>query len=172
MPDDLVNTQVRDAVQFANFTVMGNAGSESASMLDALMAETVGMAMYNAVNTQHNAQMISQAAVAASCARMLKVQAVPWLPPVPVTPPSVSGVTAAQSPANTYTVAGSGFATGLKAVIFQNGAAPITISGTAITNVSPAQFTMQTATLAAGNYTIEVVNPDGGQSAPYLFTVS
>jgi hypothetical protein len=172
MPEeDLINTQIRDSVQFTNHTVMGHAASQSASMLDALMAETIGMAMYNAVNTQHNAQMIGNAAVAASCAKMLKVQAVPWLPQ-PVTPfnPAVASVTEAAGQTGTFTVAGSNFAPGLSALISQNGQLLTTISGSGITNISAQAFTMA-ATLKPGSYSIQVVNVDLGFSSPFAFTV-
>ncbi len=171
--ENLVNTQIRDSVHFTNHAVLGHAASQSASMLDALMAETIGMAMYNAINTQHNAQMVSGAAVAASCAKMLRVQAVPWLPP-PVAPvnPVVSGVTPPPQGSNTYTVAGSGFVTGLNAEIFQNGALLETVAGSAITNVTATSFAMESVPLTAGGaYSLQVVNADQGRSAPFNFTV-
>jgi len=172
--ENLVNTQIRDSVQFANHTVTGHAASQSASMLDTLMAETIGMAMYNAVNTQHNAQMVSSAAVAASCAKMLKVQAVPWLAPaiVPVNP-VVTGVTPPAAPSTAYTVNGSGFAVGLSVEIFQNGALLETLSGSAISNVTAISFSLQSVPLApGGTFTIQVVNADQGRSAPFSFTVA
>lgn len=173
MAEEYINSQLRDAVDFANHRVMGHAGSQSASMLDALMAETVGMAMYNAVNTQHNAQMVGNAAVAASCARMLKVQGIPWLPPTPLTvAPVITSVVPTQGVANSYTVAGVGFAPLLTAELFQSGALLERISGKAITNVTPISFALQSIPLSAGTYAIQVVNTDGGRSAPFSFDVS
>jgi hypothetical protein len=178
MPDeDMLNTQIKDSVQYANHTVMGHAPSQSASMLDALMAETIGMAMYNAVNTQHNAQMISTAAVAATCAKMLKTQPVPWLPPpVPIAPVistvTVTSVTVVSDQTNTFKVAGTGFASGLTVDVLSDGKQVGTITGTAITNVLPVSFTMQSALLTAGaTFSIQVVNTDQGESAPFSFTV-
>lgn len=174
MPEeDLVNTQIRDAVHAANYTVMGHAAAQSAGMVDALMAETIGMAMYNAVNTQHNAQMIGSAAVAASCAKMLRTQAPPWLPP-PVVPvnPVVTGVTPLTAGTATLTVAGSGFAPGLSAQIFQNGALLEQVSGTAVSAATAAAFTAESVPLTAGTYTIQVLNADQGLSAPFSFTLA
>jgi len=83
-----VNTQVIDSVTDTNTTIIGNAPAEGFALLDTVMAETVGMLMHNAVNTQTNAQMIGNAAVTATCARMLSVPApVPTLKPdIPILP--------------------------------------------------------------------------------------
>ena len=57
-------------------------------MLDAVMVETLGMAMHNAVSRQQGAGMISSAAVTAACARMLSMP-FPMPPPPPPPPPPV-----------------------------------------------------------------------------------
>src|SRR4051794_11118315 len=160
--EDFVNSQIKESVNYANYNVLGNAPSQSNSMLDALMAETIGMAMYNAVNTQHNSQMISSAAVTAACAKMLKVQAVPWIPaPAPPPVPTVTGIAAVTSPASTYTVAGSNFAPNLIAVVTQGATVVATLSGSAITAIKPVSFTMLAPQLTVGqNYTLQVINPD------------
>jgi hypothetical protein len=67
-----VNDQVSDAVAEANTTVLGNAPAGSQGLLDTVMAETIGMLLHNAVTAQHNAQMVSSAAVTAACARILR----------------------------------------------------------------------------------------------------
>lgn len=70
--DTSLNDQVVDAVAETNATVLGQAPSGSQGLLDAVMAETVGMLMHNAVTAQHNSQMVSGAATAAACARILR----------------------------------------------------------------------------------------------------
>ncbi len=67
-----VNDQVSDSVVEANTTVLGNAPAGSQGLLDTVMAETIGMMLHNAVTAQHNAQMVSSAAVTAACARILR----------------------------------------------------------------------------------------------------
>lgn len=67
-----LNDQITDAVAETNSTVLGHAPSGSQGLLDAVMAETVGMLMHNAVTAQHNSQMVSGAATAAACARILR----------------------------------------------------------------------------------------------------
>jgi hypothetical protein len=171
--EDLVNTQIRDAVQFLNETTIGQAAAHSTGLIDTLMAETIGMAMYNAVNTQHNAQMIGSAAVAASCAKMLRSHAAPWMPP-PVVPvnPVVTGVTPLTAGTSTFTASGTGFAAGLSVQIFQNGALLEQVSGSAISAVTATSFTWQSMALAAGTYTIQVLNINQGLSAPFSFTLA
>lgn len=171
--EDMVNTQIRDAVQFSNDTTMGHAAAHSTSMIDTLMAETIGMAMYNAVNTQHNAQMIGSAAIAASCAKMLRAHPAPWMPP-PVVPvsPVLTKVTPLTAGASTFTATGAGFAPGLSVQIFQSGALLEQVSGSAISALTATSFTWQSMALAAGTYTIQVLNADQGLSAPFSFTLA
>lgn len=171
--EDMVNTQIRDAVQFSNDTTIGQAAAHSTGMIDTLMAETIGMAMYNAVNTQYNAQMIGSAAIAASCAKMLRTQAAPWMPPpvVPV-PPVVTAVTPLTAEASTFTATGTGFAPGLSVHIFQSGVLLEQVSGSAISVVTATSFTWQSMALAAGTYTIQVLNADQGLSAPFSFALA
>jgi len=69
-----VNSQISDSVSNAVATVLGNAPSQGFSLLDTVMAETVGMMMHNAVTAQQNAQMVGSAAVTATCAKMLQAQ--------------------------------------------------------------------------------------------------
>jgi hypothetical protein len=81
----LVNDQIVDSVTGVVTLLSGNAPSQAFSMLDTVLVETIGMAMYNAVNRQQNSGMTGNAAVTAACAKML---AVPFpLPPPPPSPP-------------------------------------------------------------------------------------
>lgn len=66
--------------------VMGQTAAHTFSLLEAVMAETLGMALHNAVRTQSQMQMVNGAAVVASCARMLRVA--PPAPPDPPAPPN------------------------------------------------------------------------------------
>lgn len=49
----------------------GSADSQPMAMLNNVMAETLGMSMHNAVNNQHNAQLVNTAATTTTCARIL-----------------------------------------------------------------------------------------------------
>ena len=79
-----VNTQVIDATSDIVTLLTGQSPAQSFAMLDAVMVETLGMAMHNAVHRQQNAGMVNSAAVTAACAKMLSV-------PFPTTPPPPSG---------------------------------------------------------------------------------
>jgi hypothetical protein len=68
-----VNTQINDSVVDALNHTLGNAPAEGMGLLDTVMAETVGMLMHNAVSAQQNSQMIGNAALTATCAKMLEV---------------------------------------------------------------------------------------------------
>ncbi|MEM7244841.1 MAG: RebB family R body protein [Acidobacteriota bacterium] len=91
MADDnpgTVNDQITDSVILAQVLSSGTAAAQSMGMLDAVMAETLGMAMHNAVNAQQNMQMVSSAAVTATCSHMLRGQPVIEVtPPMPIVPP-------------------------------------------------------------------------------------
>ncbi|MEA1672211.1 RebB family R body protein [Nitrospirillum sp. BR 11163] len=79
-----VNSQVVDSVADVVTLLTGQAPSQAFGMLDAVMVETMGMAMHNAINRQQGAGMIGSAAVAAACARLLSMPiAVPPGPPPP-----------------------------------------------------------------------------------------
>lgn len=75
-----VNTQVIDSTSDIVTLLTGQSPAQSFAMLDAVMVETLGMAMHNAVHRQQNAGMVNSAAVTAACAKMLSV-------PFPTTPP-------------------------------------------------------------------------------------
>ncbi|MES2947639.1 MAG: RebB family R body protein [Pseudomonadota bacterium] len=87
-----VNDQVVDSVNSITTLISAQSPAHAFAMLDSVMVETLGMAMYNAVNRQQNAGMVNSAAVTAACARMLNAQA-PYTPPPPPpvpTPPVVN----------------------------------------------------------------------------------
>jgi|AGTN01.1.fsa_nt_gi U5 snRNP spliceosome subunit len=79
-----VNSQMIDSVTGMVTLLTGQAPSQAFGLLDAVMVETLGVAMHNAVSRQQNAGMISSAAVTAACAKML---AVPFPEPPPPPPP-------------------------------------------------------------------------------------
>lgn len=76
------NSQIVDATTLVDTLVAGLTPGASFALLDAVMAETVGLAMQNAVTRQQSAGMISTAAVSAVCARIAGA-ARPPLPPQP-----------------------------------------------------------------------------------------
>jgi hypothetical protein len=89
MPEHLVNDQIVESVADVVTLNSGHAPAQSAAMLDIVMAETIGMSMYNAVSRQQSSSMVGSAAVTSACAKMLQTP-FPILPPlVPyVVPPS------------------------------------------------------------------------------------
>lgn len=82
-----VNDQVIDSVNSVTTLISGQSPAHAFAMLDSVMVETLGMAMYNAVNRQQNAGMVNSAAITAACARMLNAQAPYTPPPPPPAPP-------------------------------------------------------------------------------------
>ncbi|ACL06351.1 hypothetical protein Dalk_4673 [Desulfatibacillum aliphaticivorans] len=77
MSDQSVNSQITDAVTQLNAMMVGESPPQSMAMINAVMADTMGMALHNAVSTQHHAQMIGGASTTSTCARMLGVLAPP-----------------------------------------------------------------------------------------------
>lgn len=86
-----VNSQIVDSVSDVVTLTTANAPAQAFGMLDTVMVETLGMAMYNAVNRQQGASMISSAAVTAACAKMINANlpAPEIKPPLPPEPPVV-----------------------------------------------------------------------------------
>lgn len=83
-----VNGQIVDSVVDVVTLNSGGAPAQSAAMLDVVMAEAMGMSMYNAVNRQQSASMVGSAAVTAACAKMLRTPfPSPPAPPFPPPPP-------------------------------------------------------------------------------------
>lgn len=88
--DNAVNTQITDSVIEALESTVGSGPSHSMAVLESVMAETMGMHIHNAVTTQHNAKLVSQASTAQTCARILAAMGV--LPPIsPGSPQVVPG---------------------------------------------------------------------------------
>lgn len=79
-----LNTQIVDGVVQLDELAVSSSASSSQGMLDAVMAETIGMLMHNAVSGQHNAQMVGTAAVTAVCAQMLRLPSPQLPPPMPI----------------------------------------------------------------------------------------
>jgi len=87
--DSTVNSQIVDSVSSVVTLATGQAASQALGMLDAVLLETLGMAMYNAVHRQQNASLVSSAALTAACAKMLQtpLPIEPSPPPPPAGPP-------------------------------------------------------------------------------------
>ena len=98
-----VNSQIVDSVADVVTLTGGHAPAHAFGMLDAVMVETRGMAMYNAVSRQQGGSMIGSAAVTAVCAKMLNA---PFTlppkpsPPLPPKPPHVHPLPPVQEPAS------------------------------------------------------------------------
>ncbi len=71
--ENSINDHIVDSVDFVVNHGIKHAQSQTTAMLDAVMAETIGMLMHNAVTAQHNGQMVGSAAVTATCAKILSV---------------------------------------------------------------------------------------------------
>ena len=80
--DGTVNSRVVDSVSSVVTLLTGQSPSQAFGMLDAVMVETLGMAMHNAVMRQQGASMVGAAATTAACAKMLQ-SPFPILPPPP-----------------------------------------------------------------------------------------
>jgi Killing trait len=89
--DGSVNSQITDSVSQTVALLTGQAPAQAMGMLDAVLVETLGMAMHNAVMRQQNGQMVTSAALTAACAKMLQtpigLPAAPAPPPPPPAPP-------------------------------------------------------------------------------------
>jgi hypothetical protein len=163
--DGTVNHQITDSVTQTMAHVVGHSPSETKSMLDTLMAETIGMAMYNAVTNQHNAQMVSNATVVAACARMLKAPiAIP--PVVPAVPPVIISVTPPNIPPKAdqkITVVATGLQKGFSVNILKEDSTLLaTLSGTEQLTYVPdsSSFTFQSDVFKdPGTYYLRIQNP-------------
>ncbi len=183
--DGTVNDQITDSFTQTMTHVVGNSPSETKSMLDTLMAETIGMAMYNAVTNQHNAQVVSNASVIAACARMLKAP-IAVSPAVPIMPPpGILSVTPTpmplSSPTQVITVVATGLQTGFSvSILNEEDALLATLSGTTQLTYTPgsSSFTFQTPVFTTpGTYSLRIQNPSMGNigsipSAPFAITVA
>jgi len=176
MTEGSVNSQITDSVTQTIAAVLGNSSAETKSMLDALMAETVGMAMYNAVTNQHNAQMVSNASMTAACARMLKT---PFSPPpaVRLILPTVTAVAPAPIPlpptSTQVQVTGTNFSPDLTVEITENGQKFALLSGSSqLTGLTATSFSFSNSLFTTeGTYGMLIRNPDGGTSASFALSV-
>lgn len=66
-----VNSQVVDATTQVGTGVLGHAAALSLALVEDAMADSLGLAMQNAVSAQHNGQVVATASVAATCALIL-----------------------------------------------------------------------------------------------------
>ncbi|WP_163931647.1 RebB family R body protein [Paraferrimonas sp. SM1919] len=72
------NDVITDAVTQNMTLLTGTAAPQGMAMIDVVSAETLGMAMHNAISAQQNAQLTTNASITTTCAKMLGIQ-----PPVP-----------------------------------------------------------------------------------------
>lgn len=120
-----VNDQVVDSVTSVNTLISGQSPAHAFAMLDTVMVETLGMAMYNAVNRQQNAGMVNSAAVTAACARMLNAYP-PYTPPPPPpepTPPVVNPLPGPTPTPSNAVVVQTAFSQGTEAITTLQGVA-------------------------------------------------
>jgi hypothetical protein len=87
MDQGSVNGQIVDSVADVVTLNNGIAPTQAFGMLDSVMTETLGMAMYNAVSRQQGSSMIGSAATTAVCAKMLSAPFPFEMPPSPPPPP-------------------------------------------------------------------------------------
>jgi hypothetical protein len=85
--DHKVNAQIVDSVADVVTLSAGIAPAHGAAMLEAILSETLGMAMYNAVSRQQSSSTIGSAATTSACAKMLSVPIAPPRP-APLPPPA------------------------------------------------------------------------------------
>ena len=79
-----LNDQIVDSVAGMAFLNIGSAPAGTQALLDAVMSETLGMAMHNAVMRQQANSVVSSAAATATCARILQSsngEPPPFVPP-------------------------------------------------------------------------------------------
>ena len=67
------NGQLFDLAARLDTLAIGLSPAQSIAMLDAVMAQTAGMAMFNAVSSQQNAAIVRSAAVTMACTALLSV---------------------------------------------------------------------------------------------------
>lgn len=123
-----VNDQVVDSVNSVTTLISGQSPAHAFAMLDTVMVETMGMAMYNAVNRQQNAGMVNSAAVTAACARMLNAYP-PYTPPPPPpapVPPVVNPLPGPTPAPSSEAVVQTAFSQGTQAIATLQGVAEAT----------------------------------------------
>lgn len=83
MTDFLTNSQALDGVLTLDNMAIGLSAPQAGAMLDAVMVDTLGMAMHNAVQRQQQAALVGAAVAAAASARLLHARALSAAPPAP-----------------------------------------------------------------------------------------
>ncbi len=71
--DGTTNDQVTDSISQLNTLLLSASAPQSLALLDVTGAESMGMALHNAVSSQHNAQISAGAAITSVCAKILQV---------------------------------------------------------------------------------------------------
>ena len=72
-----MNSQVTDAITQANALAVGEGPAASMAMVNAVMAETLGMMMHNAITAQNGMQTIAKSATAVVCSLIISQGATP-----------------------------------------------------------------------------------------------
>jgi hypothetical protein len=98
MDGSSVNGQIVDSVADVVTLNSGLAPTQAFGMLDTVMTETLGMAMYNAVSRQQGSSMIGSAATTAVCAKMLSTPFPFEVPAPPPAPAPTGGVQPLHAP--------------------------------------------------------------------------
>ncbi len=70
-----VNAKVIDAISVANTSTIAQGPALSMDLTYLSMADSIGIAMHNAVNSQHNAQIIGTTATTQVCALIISCAA-------------------------------------------------------------------------------------------------
>lgn len=86
-----VNDQILDSVVQAQLATLAQGAAQSMGMVNAVLAETLGMSMHNAVSAQRHSQLTNAASVTATCARLLNSFSPPTPPAPPAPAPSPNG---------------------------------------------------------------------------------
>jgi hypothetical protein len=162
--ESTVNSQVTDSVSQVVSLLTGQSPAQSFGMLDAVLLETLGMAMHNAVIRQQNASMTSNAAVTAACAKMLQARIPLPPPPAPPTPPTVEplpGPPSNLSPSAQVAAANADAVDGVTN-LQQLAAGSSTVASTAMSDLQ-AIATMAQTTSATGSSTS---NTDSSSNPP------
>lgn len=84
-----LNSQITDAAATVDLLTTGFGPSQSMAILDVTLAQTLGLAMQNAVLRQQADRVVSQALISAACARILHHAIPPFellVPPPPSAP--------------------------------------------------------------------------------------
>lgn len=94
-----LNGQIAAAVANLDALVTGMGPAQSMAMLDAVMVQSLGLAMQGAIARQQADRVISAAVVSAACARMLEIAGLPTPAPPPASAsPPIQPAVAAREP--------------------------------------------------------------------------